>query len=111
MNTTLDKDQTELRILVFAVLVQMLANRHRLLDKVVQILWDLRRKALCLENAKDLAACHVLHLRDTKRITQSHTDLGRGEALLCQFPDVVAPSGISAARPCVLRMRRILLPV
>ena len=40
MNPTLDQDQPELRVLVFAVHFQVLADCDRLFDEVPEVLWD-----------------------------------------------------------------------
>ena len=42
VNTALDQNQTELRVLVLAVPLQMLAHSNGFLDQVVQILGNLR---------------------------------------------------------------------
>lgn len=44
MDTGLDQDETVLGILVLAVTLKMLANRHGLLDEEVQVLGDSRSK-------------------------------------------------------------------
>lgn len=44
MDTGLDQDETVLGILVLAVTLKMLANRHSLLDEEVQVLRDGRSK-------------------------------------------------------------------
>ena len=45
VNARLDKDEAELRVLVAAVALQVLADGHRLLDKHVKILRDFGSKA------------------------------------------------------------------
>lgn len=45
MYPALDQDQAELGVLVLPVPLQMLPNRDRLLDEMVQILGDFRSKA------------------------------------------------------------------
>lgn len=45
MNTGLDENEAELRVLVIPVAVQMLADLHCLLDQMVEILGERRGEA------------------------------------------------------------------
>jgi hypothetical protein len=45
MDTRFDQDKAELRVLILPVALQMLADRHSLLDQAVKILRDLRGKS------------------------------------------------------------------
>jgi hypothetical protein len=45
MHTGFDQDKAELRVLILPVALQMLANRHSLLDQAVKVLRNLRRKS------------------------------------------------------------------
>ena len=47
----------------------MLADGDRLLDEVVEVLWDVSGQALRFENAKNLVASHKSHLGHSMRIT------------------------------------------
>jgi hypothetical protein len=42
VNTALNENKPELRVLILAVSLQMLAHSHSLLDQMIQILRDLR---------------------------------------------------------------------
>merc|ERR1719499_1217358 len=100
MDATLHEDKAELRILVLPVLVQVLPDGDCLLDEEVKVLWEVRGKTIGLEDAQDLAACDVTHEWDAETVAQGHADLRRGEALLCQFADVVADVLRLHLHPC-----------
>lgn len=51
----------------------MLPDCHSLLDKVVQILGQVRGQALGLEDPQDLVASDETHLGHTMRVPQNHT--------------------------------------
>ena len=70
---------TYLGVLVLAIALQVLADRHRLLDEHVQVLGDFRGEEVFLQEAQDLAARHRLDLGDAVRVTQDHACMGRGE--------------------------------
>ncbi len=53
--------------------LQMFTDSDRLLDKMVQILWDLGSQTLSLQDAQDLVAGNESYLRHTMRIPQDHT--------------------------------------
>ena len=89
MDTGLDKDQSELGVLVLSVGVHMLLDGNSLLDKHVKILRDGRGKAVLLKDAEDLVAGDSLDLCDTVGITKDHTDLGRGKTLLGELAHVL----------------------
>lgn len=57
VDAALDQDQPELAVLVLAVALKVLAHAHRLLDQVVQVLGDLRRKACGQMDQQTLAQC------------------------------------------------------
>ena len=46
MNTALHQDEAELGVLILAVLVQVLADRHRLLDQEVEVLRQAGRDSI-----------------------------------------------------------------
>lgn len=56
-----------------SVSLQMLPDRHSLLDKVVQILRQVRGQTLGLEDPQDLVAGDETHLGNTVGIPQDHT--------------------------------------
>lgn len=49
MDSGLDKNEPELRVLVLPVLLQVLADGDSLLDQHVKIFWNLRGEAYCFE--------------------------------------------------------------
>jgi len=89
VDTGLDKNETELGILVLAVLLQVLAHGDGLLDKAVQVLREGWGKSLGAEDAHDLVAGDHLDLWDSVGITKDYTNLGRGEALLGHGADLL----------------------
>jgi hypothetical protein len=105
VDTRLDENQTELGVLVLAVLLKMLADVHSLLDKEVEILWELRGKTGDLEDTKDLVTSDRHNLWDSHGVSQQNTDLRRGHTLLGVLDDLVldnlsvdlAPARSSAA--------------
>eukprot|EP00401_Gymnodinium_catenatum_P012217 CAMPEP_0117579066 /NCGR_PEP_ID=MMETSP0784-20121206/64396_1 /TAXON_ID=39447 /ORGANISM="" /LENGTH=102 /DNA_ID=CAMNT_0005378887 /DNA_START=102 /DNA_END=407 /DNA_ORIENTATION=+ len=70
VDATLDQDQPELGVLVFTVAVEVLADGDRLLDQIVQILRQLRRKAIRLQYTQNLVARNCLYLRDAEAVAQ-----------------------------------------
>jgi hypothetical protein len=88
VDSGLDKNQAELGVLVLSVLLQVLTDLDSLLDKHVQILWDLRSQTVGLEDTNDLLASDRLDLGDTVGVTKDDTDLRRSQTLLGKFADV-----------------------
>jgi hypothetical protein len=84
-----NQNETEFRVLVLAVLLQMLTDLDGLLDKHVKILGDLRGKSVGLEDANNLLASDGLDLSDTIGITENDTNLRRSQTLLGELTDVV----------------------
>jgi len=89
MNSRLDQNQTKLWITVLPVSLEMLANGDSLLDEEVEILWDVRRESLGLEDAQDLVTRHKADLGDTMRVTQNDTNLRWCQALLGQLVNLL----------------------
>lgn len=81
---------SQLRVLVSAVALQVLADRDGLLDQVVQVLGDGRVQAVGLEDTQDLVAGDEADLRDTVRVTEDDTDLRRRETATGELEDLVA---------------------
>ena len=67
VDPALHKNEAELAVLVLAEELQVLAHGHRLLDQMVQVLWDLWRQTQSLQDAQDLGACHGTNLQSTMR--------------------------------------------
>ena len=85
----LNENKSELGILVLSKLFQMLSDCDCLLDQVVEVLGDLGRKTIFLEDSQDLGASDTLNLGDAMGVTQSDTDLGWAGSLLGQFDDLL----------------------
>lgn len=82
-----NENEAELGVLVLAVALEVLAHGDSLLDEVVQVLRELRRETVLLEEAEDGAAGNRLDLGDAVRVTENDADLRRGEALLGELAD------------------------
>jgi len=89
VDTSLDKNQTELGILVLAVLLKVLADSHSLLDEVVKILRDAGGKTVETKDTKNLRAGDGLNLTDALAVTKNNTDLAGGETLTSKLADAL----------------------
>jgi len=89
MDTGLDKNETELRVLVLSVALEMLADSDSLLDQHVKIFRDFWCEAVGLEDSENLVASNHLHLRNTVRISKNNTDLRWSSTLLRKLADLV----------------------
>jgi len=89
MDTRLDKNQTELGVLVLTVALKMLTNLYSLLDKHVKILWNLWSKSVSLKDTYDLLSSYRLNLCDTIGITKDNSDLGWSKTLLGELAYVL----------------------
>ena len=89
VDSALDKDETELAVLVLAVLLEVLADGDGLLDEVVEVLGDAGSKTVDLEDAEDLGASDILDLADAVGVTEDHTDLCGGDTLASKLADVL----------------------
>ena len=94
MNAGFNENKTELGVLVLAVLLQMLADSHGLLDKAVQILRQLWCETLGAKDADDLVTSDHLHLRDAVGIPKSDANLRWSVTLLCHVANFL--DGVSS---------------
>ena len=62
VDPALDKNESELRVLILPVPLEMLPDGHCLLDQVVDILGQLGGHALPLQDTEDLVAGDESHL-------------------------------------------------
>ena len=85
VDSALNKNESELGVLVPTTLLQMLSDVHSLFDKVVEVFGDLWGEADLLQDSEDFASSDALHLWDTDGISESNADLRRRVALLGQF--------------------------
>ena len=105
VDTALDQNKTELRVLVLTVSLQVLSDLNSLLDQHVQILWDFGCKSVGLEDTNDLLSGNRADLGDTVRVTKNNTDLGGGKSFLGKLADVVLNVGggdFEPGRRCAL---------
>jgi hypothetical protein len=89
MDTGFDKNQTELGIFVLAAALQMLADRHSLLDELVQVLGNLRSETVGLENTENLVTSNIFDLGNAVGVTKNHTNLRGGQTLLSELEDLL----------------------
>jgi hypothetical protein len=88
-----DQNQSEFRVLVLSVSLQVLADLDSLLDKHVKILGNFGCKAVGLEDTDNLLTSDGLDLGNTIRVTQDNTNLGGGQTLLGELADVFLDIG------------------
>ena len=55
----------------------MLPDVNSLLDKVVEILWDLGSEAISVQDSENFGSSDTLNLGDSVAISESDADLGR----------------------------------
>jgi len=87
VDTSLDENQTELGVLVLAVLLKVLADSDSLLDEVIEILRDAGCKTVETEDAENLRASDGLHLADALAVTKHDTDLAGSKTLTSKLAD------------------------
>ena len=75
MDSALNQNESEFRVLVLPVLLKMLPHRYGLLHQHIKVLWNIRGQTILLEKTKNLASGNALHLRHAVRITKNNTDL------------------------------------
>lgn len=75
VDATLNQNQSKLRILIFLIALQMLSNRHSLLDQHVQVLRNSWSKTRLLQDTQNLVSRDALYLSDTIRVTKDNTNL------------------------------------
>ena len=89
MDLALDQNKTELAILVLPVLLQMLADVDCLLDKLVQVLGEIRAESVGLEDTDNFVSSHILGLGNSVGITEDDANLRGGQTLLGELADLV----------------------
>ena len=82
MDSALDEDESELAVLVLSVPLQVLSHVDSLLDKLVEVLGNLRGEAILLQDSEDLVSSDSLNLRNAVVVSEDDTDLRGGGALL-----------------------------
>jgi hypothetical protein len=89
VDSALNKNESELGVLVLTALLQMLSDVHSLFDKVVEVFGDLWGEADLLQDSEDFASSDALHLWETLRVSESHTDSRGRVTLLGELRDRV----------------------
>ena len=67
----------------------MLSNVDSLLNKMVEILWNLRSESVLFQNSKDFASCDSLNLWDTVIVSENNTNLGWRASFLGHFDNLL----------------------
>jgi len=99
VNAGLDQDKTELRVLVLAVLLQVLAHCDSLLDEAVEVLREGWGKTLGTEDADNLVASNHLNLGNAVGIPENDANLGRSVTLLGHVADLLDSVGSALLHP------------
>ena len=89
MDPRLDHDKSELGISVLSELLQVLSDLKGLFDQMVEVLGDFGSQARLFQDSEDFASSDALHLWDAMAISESDTDLRRGETLLRELDNLI----------------------
>lgn len=89
MDSGFDQNQSELGVLVLSVSLQVLSDRHSLLDQVVQVFRDLWSQTVGLQDSQDLVTSDNFGLRNSVSISQDNTDLRRSQTLSGVLDDLL----------------------
>ena len=89
MDAALNKNESELGVLVLAELLEMLPNRDSFLDQVVQVLGHLGSQTVLLQDSEDFAASDALDLGDAHSVSKGNADLGGGTSLLGELDNLL----------------------
>jgi len=89
VDARLNENESELGVGVLSELLQVLSNLQSLLDQVVEVFGELGGQTGLLQDSEDFAACDALHLGDSVAISESDTDLRRGEAFLRKLDNLI----------------------
>ena len=68
MNSRFNQNQAEFSISVLAVTIKMFPDGDCLLDKVIDIFWQVRSQTLWLEDSQNFVSSYKSNLSDTMRI-------------------------------------------
>ena len=68
MNPRFDQNETKLCISVLSVTLKMFSDRHGLLDKIIDIFWQIWSQTLGLQDTQYFVPCYKTDLSDTMRI-------------------------------------------
>ena len=89
VDSGLNKNHSELGILVTTVSLEVLSDRDGLLDEVVEVLGDGWGEAVGLQDPEDLVSGNEFDLRDTVRVSEDDTDLRRRKTSPGELEDLV----------------------
>merc|ERR1712078_736789 len=95
----LNENETELGVLVLAVLLEVLAHGNSLLDEAVEVLWEGWGEAPSAENAHDLVTGNHLDLGDAVGVPEDDANLGRSVTLLGHVADLLDGIGSGLLHP------------
>ena len=85
MDSALNKNQSELAVLILSISLQVLSDVDGFFDEVVKVLRNLRSKSVLLQDSEDLIACDSFDLRDSVVVPKNDSDLRGRSTLLGQF--------------------------
>ena len=83
-----DQNQSELRVLVFSVSLQVLSDRDSLLDQEVQIFWNFWSQTVGFQDSQDLVTSNNLGLWNTVSISQDNTNRRWSQTLSSVLDDL-----------------------
>lgn len=89
VDSRFDQNQSELRVLVLSVSLQVLSDRNSLLDQEVQVLWNLRSQTVRLQDSQDLVTSDNLSLGNTVSVSQDDTNLRWSQTLSGVLDDLL----------------------
>ena len=75
MDAALNKNESELGVLVLSELLEMLPDGDSLLDQVVQVLGNLGSQTVLLQDSEDFATSDTLDLGDADSVSEGNADL------------------------------------
>jgi hypothetical protein len=103
VNPGFNENEAELGVLVATAALKVLAHGNSLLNEEVKVLGEFGGHAVLLEKTKDLGASDTGNLGNAVGITEDHTDLGRGEALLGELAHMIFDVYVFRARQGMAR--------
>lgn len=88
VDSGLDKNESELGVLVLSIAVQMSSDINSTLDQVIEIFRDLRSQSRLLEDSQDLLSRNGLDLRVSLGVSKDDTNLRGSLAFLRQLSNL-----------------------
>jgi len=89
VDSALDKNKSELGVLVLPVPLKMLPDGDSLLDEIVAILWKSWSHSLAFQDTEDFVSSDKSDLGNAMTVPENDTNLGGSQALLGQLVDLI----------------------